>query len=55
MVLKILIKSFENVFNEGYEKEKKRLSSNEWKSILYQINVDLENIPDLVNFNSDKK
>ncbi len=51
---KDLIESFENVFNEGYANEKKRLSSHEWKSILHQINFDLENIPDLVNFNSDK-
>lgn len=49
-----LIESFEGVFNEGYEKEKKRLSSTKWKSILYQINADLENTPQLISFNSDK-
>tara|TARA_R100000935_G_scaffold58869_1_gene98824 strand:+ start:6106 stop:8166 length:2061 start_codon:yes stop_codon:yes gene_type:complete len=49
-----LIESFEKVFNEGYEKEKKRLSPIEWKSILFQINLDLDNTPKLSNFHSDK-
>ncbi|WP_289022628.1 serine/threonine-protein kinase [uncultured Salegentibacter sp.] len=50
-----LIKSFEVVFNEGYDKEKKRLNSKEWKAILYQINFNLESTPNLLSFNSDKK
>ena len=47
-----LIESFEKVFNEGYEKEKKRLSAKEWKSLLFKINVDLENTPNLERFTS---
>jgi serine/threonine protein kinase len=47
-----LVESFEKVFNEGYTKEKERLSAKEWKSILYHINVELENSPKLQRFTS---
>jgi serine/threonine protein kinase len=50
-----LIKAFEKVFNKGYKNEKQRLSSKDWKSILYEICVLTDSVPLIKNFNSDKK
>ena len=37
--LQKLIKAFEKVFNKGYKNEKQRLSSSDWRNILYEICV----------------
>lgn len=53
--LQKLIKAFEKVFNKGYKNEKQRLSSKDWKSILYEICVLTDSVPVIKIFKSDKK
>jgi serine/threonine protein kinase len=53
--LQKLIKAFEKVFNKGYKNEKQRLSSKDWKNILYEICVLADSVPVIKSFKSDKK
>ena len=49
-----LISAFKTVFNKGYKKETKRLTSKEWKTLLGDLNQELENNPLINNFSSNK-
>ena len=49
-----LIDAFKRVFNKGYKDESKRLTSTEWKDLLFSLNQSLENNSDIINFTSNK-
>lgn len=49
-----LIMSFKTVFNRGYSDYRRRLNANGWKNILWQLNMDIENIPIVFTFSSSK-
>lgn len=49
-----LINAFKVVFNKGYKNETKRLSSKEWKDLLFQLNQAVDNNPLINQFSSDK-
>ncbi len=49
-----LINAFKTVFNNGYNKENKRLTSKEWKNLLLSLNQSLENSPLIKNYSSNK-
>lgn len=49
-----LISAFKTVFNKGYKKETKRLTSKEWKILLRDLNQELESNPLIKNFRSNK-
>lgn len=54
--LKVLVNAFEKTFNEGYSNEKVRLSSAEWKKVLYDIIIqNIDNSPKLLKFSSSKQ
>ncbi|RFC54056.1 protein kinase family protein [Brumimicrobium aurantiacum] len=50
---KELIDAFKKVFNSGYKNERKRLTSKEWKELLFNLNQSLGN-PILKSFTADK-
>lgn len=52
---KPLIKAFEKTFNEGYSNDKVRLSSSDWKKVLYDIIKCIGNNPKLLKFSSSKQ
>ncbi|WP_418510958.1 hypothetical protein [Corallibacter sp.] len=51
---KDLIDAFKRVFNKGYKNENQRLSSNEWKNLIKELNEGLGNKPLIKSFTSDK-
>jgi len=51
---KELIDAFKLIFNKGYSNETKRLTSKEWKDLLFNLNQAVENYPNIIDFNSDK-
>lgn len=53
--LKPLIDAFIKIFNEGHKKENERLSSHQWKDLLFEINKKLVGPPKIVSFKSDKQ
>jgi len=50
-----LTQAFKTVFNSGYKNESKRLTSKEWRDLLFKFNKSLENNPLIKNFSSNKK
>ncbi len=49
-----LISAFKTVFNKGYKNETKRPTSTEWKNLLLNLNLSLENNPLIKNYSSNK-
>jgi serine/threonine protein kinase len=49
-----LINAFKTVFNKGYKNETKRLTSKDWKDLLLNLNLSLENNPLIKEFKSNK-
>jgi len=52
--LQILIDAFKKVFNSGYKNETKRLSTTEWREILFTLIKTIDNKPLILEFTSDK-
>lgn len=51
---KDLIDAFKKVFNSGYKDGAKRLTSKEWRDLLFKLNEELKNVPLINNFDSNK-
>lgn len=49
-----IVNGFRTVFNEGYEKEKKRHGPGQWKEWLFEFNKHLQNSPTLEEYNANK-
>lgn len=49
-----LVESFRKVFNEGFKKERKRLSSAEWRGLLFEICAAIDLKPEILAFESSK-
>jgi serine/threonine protein kinase len=46
--------AFKTIFNKGYGNDKKRLSASQWKKLLFDLNMIIDNQPNIKHFKSGK-